>query len=115
MTKLHSNSWIPDKKLPNGKLSVISALWNKASSKLRVSIEHIFAKIKAFKILDIKYRCRLQRYNRTFRIIAGLVNLEMGRPGALKRWEDSHRQRIKNSCALLWEAEKLIDAVLQTA
>jgi hypothetical protein len=107
---LHSRSWIPDKKPKNGTLSASSKMRNSALAILRVSIENIFAKLKVFKILTNKYRNRLERYNRTFRIIIGIVNREMRRLDVLGKWRISLSSRIKKSMALLLAAKKLLEA-----
>ncbi|MDR2576821.1 MAG: transposase family protein [Puniceicoccales bacterium] len=112
---LHKNSWTPEKKPKNGELSPASLLRNRALSVLRVSIENIFAKIKSFKILSNRYRYRRERYNRIFRIIVGLVNIEMREPQTLAKWQERIRSGIRKSTGLLEEAEKLIDVALEAA
>jgi hypothetical protein len=113
--KLHAHSWVPEKKPKNSKLDVISSFSNRILAKFRVGAEHIFAKIKAFKILDHKYRNRLSRYNRTFRIVAGLVNMDMARPTALQRWQESIHRRCEDSMKLFREADEFAEAALGAA
>lgn len=113
--KLHARSWITAKKPKNGKLDVISSFLNRALAKLRMGAEHIFAKIKAFKILDHKYRNPFGRYNRTFCIVAGLVNMDMARPATRQRWQDSIHRRCEDSMKLLREADEFAKMALGAA
>lgn len=114
IAKLHPKSLIPHKKPKQGKLDAISSCCNRALALLRVSAEHIFCKIKAFKILEYRWRNRLARYNRTFRIIAGFVNMDMARPDAVKRWQENVSRRIQSAITLFHEADGLIATALGT-
>ena len=52
--------------------------YNRALSRVRITIENIFGDIKTFKILADRYRNKRKRYNVKFKIIAGIVNLKNG-------------------------------------
>jgi hypothetical protein len=62
-----------------------------------------------------RHRHHRERDNRTFRIIAGLVNVEVREPQALAKWQERIRRGIRKSTGLLEEAEKLIDLALGAA
>ena len=51
--------------------------YNRALAKLRLSIEHVNAKLKVFRILSERYRCRRRRFGLRFNLIAGIYNLEL--------------------------------------
>jgi hypothetical protein len=53
-------------------------LENKNKSSKRIPIEHVNAKIKAFKIVSIKYRNRRKRFGLRFNLICALVNFDRG-------------------------------------
>ncbi|WP_425288756.1 transposase [Spiroplasma endosymbiont of Acasis viretata] len=46
-------------------------------SKIRIKIEHVFAKLKRFKILTLKYRNKIRRFALRFNLIAGIYNFEL--------------------------------------
>ncbi len=50
---------------------------NKALTKLRLSIEHVNAKLRVFRILKEHYRCRRSRFGLRFNLIAGFYNFEL--------------------------------------
>jgi hypothetical protein len=52
--------------------------YNMVLSRIRVKIENVLAKIKVFKILSDRYRKGRGRFNKRFKIIAGIVNLKSG-------------------------------------
>ena len=49
---------------------------NKEISRRRIGIEHVFGKMKVFKILSCVYRNRRKRMNLRFNLLAGIYNLE---------------------------------------
>lgn len=59
------------------KLLSRDSMFNKKLAQSRVPVEHVFAKIKKFKICGEIYRGLKQNYNQTFRNIAALVNFGM--------------------------------------
>ncbi|WP_425289794.1 transposase [Spiroplasma endosymbiont of Zeiraphera isertana] len=46
-------------------------------SKIRIKIEHVFAKLKRFKILSLKYRNKIRRFALRFNLITGIYNFEL--------------------------------------
>ncbi|WP_425289798.1 transposase [Spiroplasma endosymbiont of Zeiraphera isertana] len=46
-------------------------------SKIRIKIEHVFAKLKRFKILSLKYRNKIRIFALRFNLIAGIYNFEL--------------------------------------
>ncbi len=59
------------------KLIPIQKEYNKTLSKIRIKIEHVFAKLKRFKILTLKYRNKIRRFALRFNLIAGIYNFEL--------------------------------------
>ena len=78
ITNFHENSEIPKKKTKKNPLSKEDKLENKKKSSKRISIEHINAKIKAFKIVAHKYRNRRKRFGLRFNLICALINFDRG-------------------------------------
>jgi len=56
------------------KLTKKEKQFNQKLSKKRIIIEHVFAQLKKFKILDNKFRNNLSKYNIIFKNICGLRN-----------------------------------------
>ena len=52
--------------------------YNRALSRLRVTVENVLGDIKTFRILSDRYRNKCKRYNIKFKIIAAIVNLKNG-------------------------------------
>jgi len=75
---LHENSEMPKKKTKLNPLSKEDKLENKKKSSKRIPIEHINAKIKAFKIVAHKYRNRRKRFGLRFNLICALINFDRG-------------------------------------
>lgn len=75
---LHPNADFPYKTRKNKPLNAEEKTYNKALSRVRVVVEHIFAAIKTFKIMSERYRNKRMRYGVKFNIIAGIVNLKNG-------------------------------------
>ena len=78
ITTFHENSEIPKKKSKLNPLSKEDKLENKKKSSKRIPIEHINAKIKAFKIVAHKYRNRRKRFGLRFNLICALINFDRG-------------------------------------
>lgn len=51
--------------------------YNLELSSCRITIEHIFTKIKTFKILSTTYRNRKKRFHLRVNLIAGIINFEL--------------------------------------
>lgn len=78
ITNFHENSEMPKKKTKLNPLSKEDKLENKKKSSTRIPVEHINAKIKAFKIVAHKYRNRRKRFGLRFNLICALVNFDRG-------------------------------------
>jgi hypothetical protein len=76
--KESSNVHLPHKKPRDGKLTAQQKLENKEHSKIRIAVEHQFARLKKFRILGETYRNFRKKHNLRFNIIAGIVNLQAG-------------------------------------
>jgi ribosomal protein S8E len=82
LEKLHGETELPYKKTKTKKLDREQKEYNRALSRIRVTIENILGDIKTFRILADRYRNKRKRYNVKFKIIAGIVNLKNGFPVA---------------------------------
>jgi len=76
IAKIHSNSVLPLKSTKKRPLSDQDKYYNRVIAMLRTSNEHIFAKIKKFRILSERYRNRRRRFGLRFNLIAGICNFE---------------------------------------
>jgi hypothetical protein len=76
--KESSNVHLPHKKPKDGELTAQQKLENKEHSKIRIAVEHQFARLKKFRILGETYRNFRKKHNLRFNIIAGIVNLQAG-------------------------------------
>lgn len=76
LQKLHANTELPHKRRRGWELEPHETHYNKALSKLRLSIEHV--KLKVFRILSERYRCRRRRFGLRFNLISGIYNFELG-------------------------------------
>lgn len=70
-------SFLPFKKPRNGELTQTQRQYNRELAKIRIKIEHVFAKLKKFRILSERYRNRRKRFSLRFNLIASLYNLEL--------------------------------------
>ena len=49
---------------------------NREIGRRRIQVEHVFGRMKCFKILSCVYRNRRKRYNLRFNLLAGIYNLD---------------------------------------
>ena len=75
MQKYHKNSIIARKKKRGKNLTKEDKKFNRILAKKRVKIEHIFAKIKSFKIFSTKYRNCRRRFGLRMNLICGIINV----------------------------------------
>lgn len=75
---LHANSDLPKKKSKHHPLTKEDKLANKVKASARITIEHVNAKLKTFKILGEKYRNRRKRFGLRFNLICAFVNSDRG-------------------------------------
>lgn len=72
----HANTLIPYKKSKNRNLTRKERMNNRHLSRKRVRIEHVFARMKTFKILSERYRLSAERYDLHVNLIAALINFD---------------------------------------
>ena len=77
ISKLHTNSHLPQKKPKGGKLTKEQKQSNRALASRRVVIEHVFRRLKVFRILSQRYRNRRKRFGLRCHLIAGIYNYEV--------------------------------------
>ena len=75
---LHANSDLPKKKSKHHPLTKEDKLANKVKASARITVEHVNAKLKTFKILGEKYRNRRKRFGLRFNLICAFVNSDRG-------------------------------------
>jgi len=67
----------PIKKRKNVPLTEDQKFFNKQFSRTRIGVEHTFAHLKKFNILNHKFRNSISGYNLIFKNIAGIRNLQL--------------------------------------
>jgi hypothetical protein len=72
---IHPKTILPHKRKRKSKLSAEQKTHNRALSSKRVSVEHVFAHLKKFKILGSTYRNFRKKLHLRFNIISGIYNL----------------------------------------
>ncbi|MFT3890281.1 MAG: IS5 family transposase [Anaerolineales bacterium] len=77
LAELHENCQTPFKKSKYHPLTKKEQLKNRALARKRIVIEHIFRKLKVFRILSERYRNRRTRFALRFNLIAAIYNLEL--------------------------------------
>jgi DDE superfamily endonuclease len=77
---LHPNSQTPHRKLPKRELSKEQKAYNRKLASERMTVEHVIAKLKVFRILQERYRNRRRRFGLRLNLIAGIYNYELGLP-----------------------------------
>jgi len=77
ITKRHEQSKTPKKRSKHHPLTDEEKTSNRALSRRRVLIEHIFGRLKVFKILSERYRNRRKRFALRFNLIAAIYNSEL--------------------------------------
>ena len=73
---LHSKTVLPYKRQKQSTLSEEQKAHHRELSSKRVSVEHVFAQLKKFKILGSTYRNFRKKLHLRFNIIAGIYNLK---------------------------------------
>lgn len=76
--KDHPALEIPYKKSKKNPLTKDEKQYNHALSRLRVRVEHAFARMKRFRILSDRYRYPRTKHGAKFAIIAGIANMMAG-------------------------------------
>lgn len=75
---IHSKSFIPYKKSKNKKLGVVKRYYNKVLSRHRVKVEHKICSIKKYRILQDRYRNKIDSYHYKTKIISEIINIKNG-------------------------------------
>jgi hypothetical protein len=74
--RFHKNSLTPKKKPKDGVLTVVEKAANRCLARIRILVEHLYAKIKVFKIVAYRYRNRRKRFGLRMALICGIINFE---------------------------------------
>jgi transposase len=77
VAEIHPNSQTPFKKTKLHPLDKEQKTSNRTLSRKRIAIEHIFRKLKVFRILSERYRNRRKRFGLRFSLIAAVCNMEL--------------------------------------
>jgi hypothetical protein len=77
LQKHHANTELPPKRRRGWKLEVDQKRYNRALAKVRLSIEHVNAKLKVLRILSERYRGHRRRFGLRFNLIARIYNSEI--------------------------------------
>ena len=77
IAKLHKESQTPTKRSKHHQLTAQEKQDNRLLSRRRIVIEHIFGRLKVFKILAERYRNRRKRFCLRFNLIAAIYNREL--------------------------------------
>ncbi len=75
--KIHQLSETPIKKAKGKKLTKAQKKYNRELNRLRITVEHVYRRLKIFKILDYRYRNRHRRFGLRSNLIAGIYNQEL--------------------------------------
>ena len=74
---IYNQSLIPLKAKKGRKLAEELKVYNREINRRRIGIEHVFGKLKTFKILCERYRNRGKRIGLRFNLIAGIYNFQL--------------------------------------
>ena len=77
LAELHENCQTPFKKSKYHALTQKEKQRNRTLARKRILIEHIFRRLKVFRILGERYRNRRKRFALRFNLIAAIYNLEL--------------------------------------
>lgn len=76
IAKLHANSIVPYKRPKGGTLTDEQRTHNRVLASRRITVEHVFAYLKKFKILGSVYHNFRRKLHMRFNIISGIYNLK---------------------------------------
>ena len=74
---------LPTKKRRGEELSKLAKEHNQVNSRKRVIVEHVFSRLKKFRICGNLYRGCIDSYNQIFRNIASLLNFKLANPSVV--------------------------------
>lgn len=75
--RLHAHSFLPVKATKHHPLTTKEKWANRTLARLRLRIERVIGRLKAFRILAERYRGRRKRFGLRFNLIAGVHNFEL--------------------------------------
>jgi len=75
LAKLFANGFTPLKKPKGRTLTPDEKAYNRAFARLRIVIEHVNRRCKIFRIAKETYRGKHRQYQKTWTVIAALVNV----------------------------------------
>jgi len=75
LAKLFANGLTPLKKPTDRDLTPDEKAYNRALARLRIYIEHVNRRCKIFRIVKETYRGKHRQYQKTWTVIAALVNI----------------------------------------
>jgi hypothetical protein len=78
LADIHAKAFVPYKKSKNKKLGIIKCYYNKILSRKRVKVEHKIGSIKNYRILQDRYRNKIDYYHYKTKIIAEITNIKNG-------------------------------------
>jgi hypothetical protein len=67
----------PFKAYRNHRVTALGRAYNQMQSKLRIGVEHTFARLKRFQVLGRTYRGRIANYDALFGVVCGLNNFRV--------------------------------------
>lgn len=76
---IYEKSLIPLKAKKGQKLDPELKVYNREINRRRIGIEHVFGKLKTFRILSERYRNRGKRLGLRFNLIAGIYNYQLAK------------------------------------
>jgi hypothetical protein len=75
LAKLFANGFTPIKKPQGRELTADEKAYNRALTRLRISIEHVNRRCKIFRSVKETYRGKHRQYQKTWTVVAALVNI----------------------------------------
>lgn len=78
LTDMHAKAFVPYKKSKHKKLGLVKRYYNKILSRKRVKVEHKIGSIKKYRILQDRYRNKIDYYHYKTKIIAEITNIKNG-------------------------------------
>lgn len=73
----------PTKKPKNKELSSLAKEHNRVNSRKRIIVEHIFSRLKKFKICSDRYRGPTKNHNQTVKNVAAILNFKLANPAII--------------------------------
>jgi hypothetical protein len=75
LAKLFANGFTPIKKPKRRELTADEKAYNRALARVRISIEHVNRRCKIFRSVKETYRGKHRQYQKTWTVVAALVNI----------------------------------------